>query len=94
MSLTLYLIAKLSRVEVDVAHRAMTTAGAQDEMDAPVPAEFARGPNAMAYALALFISRKPVHFYVGLAGLTAFPAYLLIRLGGYLAQLSWSGHGG
>ena len=72
----------------------MTTAGAQDEMDDPVPDEFARGSNAMAYALALFINRKPVRFYVGLAGLIAFPTYILIRLGGYLAQLLGSVHGG
>jgi hypothetical protein len=81
MSLTVLLIAKLSRVDPEIARRAMTTAGAQDDMDAPVPEEFSRGRNAMAYALALFANRRPVHFYVGLGGLLAFFVYLLVRVG-------------
>lgn len=80
MSLTPLLIAKLSRVDTDVARRAMSTARAQDAIDAPRPAEFARGQGAMAYALALFVSRKPVHFYVGLSGLIAFPLYIVARV--------------
>jgi hypothetical protein len=72
----------------------MTTAGAQDEIDAQVPSEFSRGQNAMAYALALFIRRQPVHFYLGLIGLIVFPVYILIRLGLYLTHLAGGGHGG
>ncbi|SIO72789.1 hypothetical protein SAMN05444172_9273 [Burkholderia sp. GAS332] len=84
MSLTVWLIAKLSRVDDDVARRALTTARSQDEMSAAPPAEFARGREALAYALGIFITRKPAHFYLGLAGLVIFPAYLLVQLGMYL----------
>jgi hypothetical protein len=90
MSLTPLLIAKLSRVDRDVARRAMSTARAQDEIDAPRPDEFVRGPGAMAYALALFISRKPIHFYVGLIGLIAFPAYMLVEVATFL--FDWGMH--
>ena len=80
MSPTLFLIAKLSRVDPEVARRAMSTATSQDEVDAPRPAEFSRGSGAMAYALALFVSRRPVHFWLGLTGLIAFPIYILARI--------------
>jgi hypothetical protein len=76
MSLTIWLIAKLSRVDQDLARRAMSTARAQDEIDAPAPVEFAGGTGAMAYGLALFVSRRPVHFYLGLVGLLAFFGYM------------------
>jgi hypothetical protein len=33
----------------------------------------------MAYGLALFVSRRPVHFYVGLLGLLAFFGYMFSR---------------
>lgn len=90
MSPTLFLIAKLSRVEPDVARRAMSTARAQDEVGAPRPMEFSSGSGAMAYALSLFISRRPVHFWLGLTGLVAFPIYLLVRIGTNL--LAWGLH--
>jgi hypothetical protein len=81
MSRTVWLIAKLSRVEDTVARRALSTAQSQDEMSAAPPAGFARGREALAYALAIFIVRKPVHFYLGMAGLFIFPLYLLIQVG-------------
>ncbi|MGF6836466.1 hypothetical protein QF001_000333 [Paraburkholderia youngii] len=84
MSLTPFLIAKLSRVEPDVVRRAMSTASAIDEIEGGRPPEFSRGPNAMAFALALFVARRPVHFYLGLAGLVGFPVYLLVRIGSFL----------
>jgi hypothetical protein len=80
MSPTVFLIAKLTRVDPATARRAISTASAQDEPDAPPPAEFARGPGAMVYALAMFAGRRPLHFYVGLFGLAVFPLYLLTRL--------------
>ncbi|MFM0305701.1 hypothetical protein PQQ99_36910 [Paraburkholderia sediminicola] len=83
MSLTVWLIAKLSRVDDGVARRALTTAQSQDEMPAAAPAEFARGRGALAYALGIFITRKPVHFYLGLAGLVIFPVYLFVQLAVY-----------
>jgi hypothetical protein len=79
MSLTSFLIAKLSRVDEDLARRAVSTARAQDEIDAPPPDEFRRGAGARAYAMALYISRRPVHFYVGMFGLVLFPIYVLSR---------------
>ncbi|MDQ7980310.1 hypothetical protein QYH69_24020 [Paraburkholderia sp. SARCC-3016] len=79
MSLTIWLIAKLSRVDADLARRALSTARAQDEIDAPAPADLERGGGAMAYGLALFVSRRPVHFYVGLLGLLAFFGYMFSR---------------
>ncbi|MGF6652885.1 hypothetical protein OKW34_003474 [Paraburkholderia youngii] len=90
MSLTPFLIAKLSRVEPDVVRRAMSTASAIDEIEGGRPAEFSRGPNAMAFALALFVARRPVHFYLGLAGLIGFPVYLLVRIGSFL--IGWGMH--
>lgn len=83
MSRTVWLIAKLSRVERDVARRALTTARSQDEMSAAPPTEFGRGREALAYALGIFITRKPVHFYLGLTGLVIFPVYLLVQLAMY-----------
>jgi hypothetical protein len=80
MSLTIWLIAKLSRVDSDLARRALSTARAQDEIDAPAPVDLARGTGAMAYGLALFVSRRPVQFYVGLIGLVAFFCYMGSRL--------------
>jgi hypothetical protein len=93
MSLTRFLIVKLSRVDDDLARRAISTASAQDRNDAPVPREFSRGRGAMAYALALFIRTRPVHFYLGSFGLIAFASYLMIRLGTYLATLMGGAHG-
>jgi hypothetical protein len=90
MSLTLFLITKLSRVEPELARRAMSTATSQDEVDAPRPAEFSRGSGAMAYALALFVSRRPVHFWLGLTGLVVFPVYILARIVTNL--LEWGVH--
>jgi hypothetical protein len=90
MSLRLFLIAKLSRVDSGVARRALSTAMAQDEVDAPRPEEFSRGAGAMAYAMALFIIRRPVHFYLGLTGLIVFPLYMLGRLGAVLIE--WGVH--
>ena len=80
MSLTPFLIAKLSRVDQDLALRALSTARAQDVLDESRPGEFSRGAGARAYGMALFISRRPVHFYVGMFGLILFPLYMLSRL--------------
>ena len=94
MSLTHFLIAKLSRVNDDFARRAMSTAQAQDEMDATPPREFSRGSGAMAYALALFINRRPVHFYLGLTGLIAFTLYILGRVAAFLVEWGVHRYGG
>lgn len=94
MSLTRFLIRTLARVDDDVARRVMSTASAQDDANAPVPAEFARGRNAMAYALALFVGRRPLHFYVGLFGLVAFPSYLACQAIASLLALIGGSHGG
>lgn len=104
MSLTVTLIAKLSRVDLTVARRALGTARSQDfpvaaavprvghegednaspaSVSDGVPAEFHRGRNAMAYAMALLIVRKPLHFYVGLTGLVVFPIYIAFHLPGW-----------
>jgi hypothetical protein len=93
MSLTHFLIAKLSRVDADFARRAMSTAQAQDEIDAPRSVEFSRGPGAMAYALALFIHRKPAHFYVGLTGLVVFALFMLTHFVTFLVQWGIELHG-
>lgn len=94
MSLTRFLIRTLARVDDDVARRVMSTASAQDDASAPVPAEFARERNALAYALALFVGRRPLHFYVGLFGLVAFPSYLASRAIASLLTLMGGSHGG
>jgi hypothetical protein len=93
MSLTPFLIAKLSTVEPDVVRRAISTASAIDEIEGERPAEFSRGPNAMAFALALFVKRRPVHFYLGLAGLIAFPIYILVRIASFLIEWGMHFHG-
>ena len=79
MSLTPFLIAKLSRVDQEVARRALSTAHAQDVLDESRPDEFSRGAGARAYGMALFVSRRPVHFYLGMFGLILFPSYMLSR---------------
>ena len=90
MSLTPFLIAKLSRVEIDFARRALSTARAQDEIEAPRPDEFSRGAGARAYGMALFISRRPVHFYLGMSGLIVFPLYIVSRF--VPALMGWGMH--
>ena len=90
MSLTPFLIAKLSRVDQDLARRALSTARAQDVMDESRPDEFSRGAGARAYGMALFISRRPVHFYLGMFGLILFPLYMLSRL--LPALIEWGVH--
>ncbi|KWK06055.1 hypothetical protein WM11_11725 [Burkholderia ubonensis] len=84
MSLTPFLIRVLARVDEDTVRRAMSTAAAQDDPLALPPAEFQKGANAMAYSLAMFISRRPVQFYVGLSGLIVLPIYLIGTLLGEL----------
>jgi hypothetical protein len=83
MSRIVFLLAKLAKVERDVARRALTTAKAQDDPTALPPAEFARGANAMVYALATMEVRKPLHLYLGAVGLVAFPIYLAIQVAEY-----------
>ncbi|KVK86648.1 hypothetical protein [Burkholderia sp. MSMB1498] len=77
MSLTPFLIRTLTRLDEHTVRRAMSTAAAQDDPAARPPAEFQKGANAMAYALAMFIHRRPVHFYLGLFGLIALPISLI-----------------
>ena len=84
MSLTHFLIRTLTRVDEDTVRRAVSTAAAQDDPLARPPAEFQRGTNAMVYSLAMFIGRRPLQFYVGLAGLIALPIYLVGTLVGDL----------
>ncbi|MFX1670882.1 hypothetical protein PWR63_01000 [Paraburkholderia sp. A2WS-5] len=80
MSLTATLIAKLSGLDAADAARVLSTVRAQDDLAAPAPREFARGRAARAYGLAVVIVRNPVRFWFGLAGLIAFPAYLLVSV--------------
>jgi len=84
MSLTAILIAKLSGLDPADAARVLSTVRAQDDLTAPAPKEFARGRFARAYGLAVVIVRNPVRFWLGLAGLIAFPAYLLVSLAEWL----------
>ena len=84
MSLTHFLIRTLARVDDHTAHRAITTAASQDDATARPPAEFQKGRHAMAYALAMFVNRRPLHFYVGLFGLIALPIYMIGTLVGDL----------
>ncbi|AJW93696.1 hypothetical protein QHI69_37305 [Burkholderia gladioli pv. gladioli] len=82
MSLTHFLIRTLTRLDGHTVARVISTAAAQDEPTAQPPAEFRQGRTAMAYALATFIGRRPVQFYVGLSGLIALPIYLVGTLVG------------
>ena len=84
MSRIVFLIAKLAKVDPDVARRAMSTAKSQDDPLEPPPGEFTRGGAAMVYGLSMFVIRKPLHFYIGLVGLVIFPIYLLTQFVGYL----------
>ncbi|AIV73663.1 hypothetical protein X994_6433 (plasmid) [Burkholderia pseudomallei] len=87
MSLTHFLIRTLTRLDDHTVDRVISTAAAQDEPTAPPPAEFRQGRNAMAYALATFIGRRPLQFYVGLSGLIALPIYLVGTLvGGFYGR--------
>jgi len=93
MSLTPILIAKLSRVDLDVARRALGTANSQDRLDESRPAEFSRGAGARAYGMALFISRRPVHFYAGMFGMILFPLYMLWQFVPELVQWGMQAYG-
>ncbi|MGF6915946.1 hypothetical protein [Paraburkholderia sp. 40] len=93
MSLTPFLIAKLSRVDPDLARRALSTARAQDVMDESRPDEFSRGDGARAYGMALYIARMPVHFYVGMFGLILFPLYMLSRVVPVLIEWGMQAYG-
>jgi len=80
MSLTTTLIAKLSGLEHADAARVLSTVRAHDDPGATPPAEFRRGRFARAWGLAVVILRNPIRFWIGLAGLVAFPVYLLVRI--------------
>jgi len=84
MSLTTTLIAKLSGLEEADAARVLSSVRAQDDLQAPPPAEFRRGRAARAWALAVVMSRNPARFWVGMSGLIAFPVYLLCEIGAWL----------
>ncbi|MBB2984229.1 hypothetical protein FHX57_007360 [Paraburkholderia tropica] len=84
MSLTTTLIAKLSGLDEAHAARVLLSVRAQDDLQAPPPAEFGRGRPARAWALAVVMSRNPVRFWVGMSGLIAFPVYLLCEIGAWL----------
>lgn len=65
MSLTVTIIAKLSRVDSDMARRALNTASAFDEPDATPPEEFTWGAGARCYALASIAVNRPQLFWGG-----------------------------
>lgn len=84
MSLTAILIAKLSGLDEADAARVLSTVRAQDDLRAAPPAAFRRGRFPRAWGLAVVIVRNPVRFWLGAAGLVAFPVYLIFRIGAWL----------
>lgn len=78
---------------MDIARRALSTARAQDVLDETRPGEFSRGAGARAYGMALFISSRPVHFYLGMFGLIVFPLYILSRLAPVLIEWGSQAYG-
>jgi hypothetical protein len=84
MSLTTTLIAKLSGLDRTDAARVIATVRAQDDLSATPPAAFRRGRFPRAWGLAVVIVRNPLRFWLGTAGLVAFPVYLLFRIGAWL----------
>lgn len=84
MSLTTTLISKLSGLDEIDARRIMLSVRAQDDLTAMPPAEFRGGRSARAWALAVVMARNPVRFWIGLAGLLVFPAYLIFQIGAWI----------
>lgn len=80
MSLTVTIIAKLSRVDSDMARRALNTASAFDEPDATPPEEFTWGAGARCYALASIAVNRPQLFWGGVLAITAIPLLAVVRL--------------
>ncbi|CAD6559379.1 hypothetical protein ACFQ3P_32875 [Paraburkholderia sabiae] len=80
MSLTATIIAKLSRVDVDMARRALDTASAFDEPDATPPEQFTWGAGARCYALASICINRPQLFWGGLLATAAIPVLLIVKL--------------
>lgn len=81
MSLSITLIAKLSRVETALARRAWNTIGALDEPSMKPPSEFRSAEGARCYALASYVRASPGQFYLGLAGLIGFPSVMVFKYG-------------
>ena len=80
MSLTVTIIAKLSRVDSDMARRALDAAGAFDEPGATPPEEFTWGAGARCYALATIVVSRPHLFWGGLLAIGAIPLLVVVRL--------------
>ena len=81
MSLSITLIAKLSRVDTELARRAWNTIGALDDPDMRPPGDFRAGEGARCYALARYVRARPIQFYFGLVGLVAFPTSMVVKYG-------------
>lgn len=81
MSLTVTIIAKLSRVDAHTAQRACDTASAFDgEINAQVPEVFTYGSGARCYALATIAEGRPALFWSGLAAVVAVPVLMLVKV--------------
>jgi hypothetical protein len=80
MSLTVTIIANLSRVDSDTARRALDTAGAFDEPGATPPEEFTWGAGARCYALASIAVNRPQLFWGGLLAIAVVPLLFVVRL--------------
>lgn len=81
MSLTVSLIAKLCRVEPALARRAWNFACSLDDPATPPLPEFRSGEGARCFAFAKVVRYRPMHFYGGIAGLTLFPLYMMVKYG-------------
>ena len=79
MSLTVTIIVKLSRVDPDLARRALDTASAFDGPGATPPVEFTNGAGARCYALATIALYRPQLFWGGVLAAIAVPVLLLVK---------------
>jgi hypothetical protein len=80
MSLTVTIIAKLSRVDSDTARRALDTVGAFDEPGVTPPVEFTHGDGARCYALATVAEYRPFLFWGGLLAVIAIPVLIVVKV--------------
>ncbi|CAE6963001.1 hypothetical protein [Paraburkholderia domus] len=73
-------IAKLSRIDEQLARRAWLSAGEADSVENAIPPEFTTGKGARVYALAFVLRHYPLQCGIGTFGLLLFAFYLIGQL--------------
>ncbi|MDC6179985.1 hypothetical protein C2I33_04330 [Ralstonia solanacearum] len=80
MSLKNSLIAKVSRLDLDTVNRIELAARDYLQELSEIPPEYARGREALCFALQSVALRRPALFWFGLASVVVTPALLILRV--------------